>query len=1541
MVSKSIDPVSIKQFDSHTVAKRPIQPLGSSKPIAKRPPALVLAPYTSSSLSNNALSPTSSAHPNLTPPNTATLFSHGSPKTLSGLVSPSNRNSIASSLAARNSLISQYSPVIEHATEVSVVASTSSPESTYPATEESTPTLGSTNSSPEIPFGGGNVLNRSSQPPTAVSTPNPNQFTTTTAASTNPESNTDFSIEHVRETTSQMESILSDIRNLRQASRTQTVSSEPIPTDLSTDESQINTESEESLFIPKSRSQPLPTTKSQLEVSDSDISNSEHEYRNGESSSSDRTSSGVAINTGGDDLPASTSPVLSSIAPPPASMAYSTVESKNIPRSSITVSEQSTDPGVVSTSAKPPSALPTSGDTHATFTDSNDPSSGYHYNPVPNTSMTGFPSSVLNKDLPALPLDQHPIGGDNRNLNTNTNNSNSPLDSLNPQVPRKDSEHDTSSTNDAADSQSVTVIPVSGPDLVVPQHPLPPPPKSGLRGRQHSRSHSLPVRFADPEGQEKKLATGNSEEEHSHESADDSQHSSGGTQNETSTPSSIIFNSDMGISSSGSSSNTPRSKSETTPSFSTSEGASNPPAHLSPVNSSVVRPSSNILPRPTSTYSSASYNALPLSNQQKHNSLGFGGDLENNLSPSTSYRTALSPTQKQSKFGVVGSPDLSLDTHQNLITPPPMPFAKSGTNSFLGHQSSPAESFNTARTDFSAPNSPETNKQRQLQPIPTNKDNENTMAGNSGISLTDGQSRSSTTHQVYNTDGNNINMKELPVSSETSGKPLGPEFNPTKVSPSLLAIYSSPPIPTATLSTGPAESSFRASIDNSALDSSTTEPTNIYSQVQPNVSSTVAAKDSSFVSTDGADQLYLMPKQKLSSSFSENDIASHLSKQPNTSSSEPTTKRKNNNLSSWLSFVPSPLKRDSTNVGTNPADKTNNTPLLIPIQTPGNNLADQNVSSGYVDSNKQKMSSSYSAPVVAPSKLDNHGTTSQLASPNARQSTSSYDSKKTKSDLRRLHTRDFRTSNSPGSFVIPPFNPANQQSPVTVKSERPYSMPPTTPAVSNPVPVSEPSSVYSKAGQSRRTSLESSGYQKHGRTSSELSRNNARRGRRDRNSGSSFKSFEKHGARPSDRRPQTPPSPPQHKVSLEQVSQSQNRTVSTASTVKPYQKPIDGEEHGTQPVSDSLPKPNDAGYKKGSPDTNDLQKEQASEKETYQKIPGSQWTNLNMAESDSRSERYEHDDGYNSAVDDIKREEHRAKDDGFSTHRHENKHAQFVDDDHSLYYDKPTNYGRTRPSGKRIVSGGNVRPRSAVSSSSSSSLQKMPQPSRGHQTRIHRSSRVSSLGAPPLTPKHFSTSTPMAAAAAAASAAASAAAAAAALIVKSVESSYYDYNLSSRQSSDATLERKTRLKRGPSEKFTKFSKQFAETFRDDLEPELSDAEEEKQRSSSSYNNHDSKHRNDKHHQDEEYRAAHPVSSGPRKSKPPKAFTQSNIQYLMELSDATFCLDQIDIPATERQLIEKFVDALAKLSTDISADSQKRREGVRRLNNALSAIEGWI
>lgn len=81
------------------------------------------------------------------------------------------------------------------------------------------------------------------------------------------------------------------------------------------------------------------------------------------------------------------------------------------------------------------------------------------------------------------------------------------------------------------------------------------------------------------------------------------------------------------------------------------------------------------------------------------------------------------------------------------------------------------------------------------------------------------------------------------------------------------------------------------------------------------------------------------------------------------------------------------------------------------------------------------------------------------------------------------------------------------------------------------------------------------------------------------------------------------------------------------------------------------------------------------------------------------------------------------------------------------------------------------------------------------------------------------------------------------------------------------------------------------------------------------------------------------NSGLRRSR--KAFSQANIEKLMSLADNSFQLDEIDLPPDEKHLLEKFVDALSKLSVEINLDDGKRLEGKRRLHNALRAIEGWI
>ncbi|CAN6625289.1 hypothetical protein TRVA0_010S01376 [Trichomonascus vanleenenianus] len=71
------------------------------------------------------------------------------------------------------------------------------------------------------------------------------------------------------------------------------------------------------------------------------------------------------------------------------------------------------------------------------------------------------------------------------------------------------------------------------------------------------------------------------------------------------------------------------------------------------------------------------------------------------------------------------------------------------------------------------------------------------------------------------------------------------------------------------------------------------------------------------------------------------------------------------------------------------------------------------------------------------------------------------------------------------------------------------------------------------------------------------------------------------------------------------------------------------------------------------------------------------------------------------------------------------------------------------------------------------------------------------------------------------------------------------------------------------------------------------------------------------------------------------FSEATIEQLYEMASATLKLDDVDIPEDERVLIEKFVNAVSKLSIEINIDERKKLEGKRRLNNALRAIEGWF
>lgn len=70
------------------------------------------------------------------------------------------------------------------------------------------------------------------------------------------------------------------------------------------------------------------------------------------------------------------------------------------------------------------------------------------------------------------------------------------------------------------------------------------------------------------------------------------------------------------------------------------------------------------------------------------------------------------------------------------------------------------------------------------------------------------------------------------------------------------------------------------------------------------------------------------------------------------------------------------------------------------------------------------------------------------------------------------------------------------------------------------------------------------------------------------------------------------------------------------------------------------------------------------------------------------------------------------------------------------------------------------------------------------------------------------------------------------------------------------------------------------------------------------------------------------------------FTKKSIEDLMK-EQPQIDIEDIGLPGPERRLLERFIDSLSKLSIEVQMDERKREEGLRRLNNALRALEGWI
>lgn len=70
------------------------------------------------------------------------------------------------------------------------------------------------------------------------------------------------------------------------------------------------------------------------------------------------------------------------------------------------------------------------------------------------------------------------------------------------------------------------------------------------------------------------------------------------------------------------------------------------------------------------------------------------------------------------------------------------------------------------------------------------------------------------------------------------------------------------------------------------------------------------------------------------------------------------------------------------------------------------------------------------------------------------------------------------------------------------------------------------------------------------------------------------------------------------------------------------------------------------------------------------------------------------------------------------------------------------------------------------------------------------------------------------------------------------------------------------------------------------------------------------------------------------------FRQASIENLLA-TKPDYTIDEIKLPPAERQLMNRFVDTLSKITVEIDLDEGKRPEARRRMNNALRALEGWI
>lgn len=76
----------------------------------------------------------------------------------------------------------------------------------------------------------------------------------------------------------------------------------------------------------------------------------------------------------------------------------------------------------------------------------------------------------------------------------------------------------------------------------------------------------------------------------------------------------------------------------------------------------------------------------------------------------------------------------------------------------------------------------------------------------------------------------------------------------------------------------------------------------------------------------------------------------------------------------------------------------------------------------------------------------------------------------------------------------------------------------------------------------------------------------------------------------------------------------------------------------------------------------------------------------------------------------------------------------------------------------------------------------------------------------------------------------------------------------------------------------------------------------------------------------------------------KPFSYTTLISLLESMNGTIIgeeFNQLNIPIKEKQLIEKIIDSLSRLTSDMILDQQRYEVGIDRLEKCLRVLEGFM